>query len=192
MLMGLEQDSAARPARPGSVPVLPSEAEVEQHEMTHLPFRSCCRHCTRAKSKESPHPETSPGGVSKFATDYMFMRRDGTPINILAGFDGLTEAFFANVVPCKGTSHGHAERALAHNVLSTNHQRVILQSDQEPSIIDVKHKAGTHIPTEIESETATPTAALSQQCKPSMNRFARSRTAQNDRLVRRSAWTAQF
>ena len=26
---------------------------------------------------------------------------------------------------------------------------MILQSDQEPSIIDVKHKAGTHIPTEI-------------------------------------------
>ena len=28
-------------------------------------------------------------------------------------------------------------------------KKVILQSDQEPSIIDVKHKAGTHIPTEI-------------------------------------------
>ena len=26
---------------------------------------------------------------------------------------------------------------------------MILQSDQEPSIIDVKHKAGTHIPIEI-------------------------------------------
>ena len=54
-----------------------------------------------------------------------------------------------DVVPCKGTSHGYAEPALAHNVLSTGHQKVILQSDQEPSIIDVKHKAGTHIPTEI-------------------------------------------
>ena len=29
---------------------------------------------------------------------------------------------------------------------------MILQSDQEPSIIDVKHKAGTHIPTEIVCE----------------------------------------
>ena len=26
---------------------------------------------------------------------------------------------------------------------------MIVQSDQEPSIIDVKHKTGTHIPTEI-------------------------------------------
>ena len=63
----------------------------------------------------------------------MFMGEDGTPITILAGYDGLTKAFFAN----------------AHNVLSTGHQKVILQSDQEPSIIDVERKAGTHIPTEI-------------------------------------------
>ena len=62
------------------------------------------------------------------------------------------EVFFADVVPCKGTSHGDAERALAHNVLSTGHQKVILQSDHEPSNIDAKHKAGTHIPTEIVHE----------------------------------------
>ena len=58
--MGFEQDAAraieAQPARPGIVLVIPSEAEVEQHELTHLPFRSWCRHCVRAKGKESPHP----------------------------------------------------------------------------------------------------------------------------------------
>ena len=40
VLMGFEQDTAdtaeAQPAGPGNVPVLPSEAELEQHEMTHL------------------------------------------------------------------------------------------------------------------------------------------------------------
>ena len=153
VLMGFQRDVAdtaeAQPARPGIVPVLPSEAEVEQHELTHLPFRSWCRHCVRAKGKESPHHESSPGGVSKFATDYMFMVEDGRPITISAGYDGLTKAFFANVVPCKGTSHGYAARALAHDLLSRGHQKVILQSDQEPSIIDVKHKADTHISTEI-------------------------------------------
>ena len=77
------------------------------------------------------------------------MVEDGRPITISAGYDGLTKAFFANVVPCKGTSHGYAARALAHDLLSRGHQKVILQSDQEPSIIDVKHKADTHISTEI-------------------------------------------
>ena len=41
------------------------------------------------------------------------------------------------------------KRALAHNVLSTGHQKVTLQSAQKPSIINVKHKTGKHIPTEI-------------------------------------------
>ena len=122
---------------------------MEQHELTHLPFRNWCRHCVRAKGQESPHHDASPGGVSKFATDYMFMGEDGTPITILAGDDGMARAFFVHVVPCKGTSQACAEKALAHNVLSTGHQKVILHCDQEPSIIDVKHKAGAHIPTEI-------------------------------------------
>ena len=139
MLMGFEQDIAgaeAQPARLGNALVLPSESEVEQHELTHLQFRNWCK------------GQASPGGVSKFATDCMYMC-DGTPITILAGYDGLTQAFFANIAFCKGTSHGYAARALAHNVLSTDHSKVILQSDQEPSITDVKHKVGTHIPTEI-------------------------------------------
>ena len=79
----------------------------------------------------------------------MFIGEDRTPSTILAGYAGLAKAIFANGVPCKCTSHGHAERALAHNVLTTDHQKEILQSDQEPSIIDVKHKASTHLPTEI-------------------------------------------
>ena len=110
VLMGLGQDTAdaaeAQPARPGNVPILPSGADVKQHELAHSPFRNWCRHCVRANVEESPHHESSPGGVSKFATDFLFMGEDGTPIIILAGCDGLTKAFFANIVPCKGTSHG--------------------------------------------------------------------------------------
>ena len=75
VLIGFERDAAgaseAQPARPANVPVLPSEAEVERHELTHLPFRSWCRHCVHAKGKDSPHHELSPGGVSKFATLYV-------------------------------------------------------------------------------------------------------------------------
>ena len=75
VLMGFEQDIAdaaeAQPAGPGNVPVLPSEAEVKQHELTHLPFQNWCRHRVRAKGNESPQHESGLGGVSKFATDYL-------------------------------------------------------------------------------------------------------------------------
>ena len=61
--MGFDKNTAdaaeAQRARPGCVPVLPSEAGMEQHVLTHLPFRIKCRHCVRAKD---PHHEASPGG----------------------------------------------------------------------------------------------------------------------------------
>ena len=42
VLMRIEQDTAGaaetQPVRPGNEPVLPSEAEVERHQLTHLPF----------------------------------------------------------------------------------------------------------------------------------------------------------
>ena len=39
--------------------MLSSEAEMENYELTHPPFRNWCRDCARAKSKVSPHPESS-------------------------------------------------------------------------------------------------------------------------------------
>ena len=126
--------------------------------------------------------------MSKFATDYMFMGEDGTPITILAGYDGLTTALFANVALCKGMSHGYAERALAHNVLSTGHQKVILQSEQEPSIIDVKHKTGTHIPTETVYEESP---VGDSNANGSIERVIQT-IQENERLVRRLVSTAQF
>ena len=68
--------------------------------------------------------------------------KGGTPITVLAGYDGLTKAFFAKLVPCEKTSHGLGEMALAHNVLSTGHQKVNLQSDQEPIMIDFHEQSG--------------------------------------------------
>ena len=114
------------------------------------------------------------------------MGEDGAPNTIPAAHEGLTKTYFPNVVPCKVTSHGYAERAPAHNVLSTGHQKVILQSDQEPSIIDVKLKAGTHIPTEIVYEESPvgdskPTEASSEQTKPFKDRSVQSRTTLTDR-----------
>ena len=89
------------------------------------------------------------------------------PIAIIAGCDGLTKAFLAHVVPCKRTSHGYAERALAHNVLSTSHQKVILLSDQDraTSTSNTKLARTSQLKSctkKVQSETATPTVALSE------------------------------
>ena len=36
-------------------PRLPTEAEVDEHNLTHLPFRNWCPHCVRGRGKEWPN-----------------------------------------------------------------------------------------------------------------------------------------
>ena len=36
-------------------PKLPSKAEVEAHNLTHLPYRNWCKHCVRGRGKDLPH-----------------------------------------------------------------------------------------------------------------------------------------
>ena len=43
-------------------PGKPSPEEVEHHNLTHLPYRSWCRHCVRGRKKELPHKVTHRDG----------------------------------------------------------------------------------------------------------------------------------
>ena len=48
----------ARKAKGIKAPTKPSKEEVNEHMLTHLPFRSWCPHCVRGKSKGRPHRKT--------------------------------------------------------------------------------------------------------------------------------------
>ena len=47
--------STTRSSRRMINPCLPSKAEVEAHELTHLPYRNWCRHCVAARGRELSH-----------------------------------------------------------------------------------------------------------------------------------------
>ena len=38
-----------------ATPYKPSQAEVDDHYLTHLPYRSWCKHCIRGRGKETSH-----------------------------------------------------------------------------------------------------------------------------------------
>ena len=59
-------------------PVTPSQQEVEDHNVNHLPFRSWCKHCVRGKSKAHPHRvnENRISEVPIVSIDYMFMSQN--------------------------------------------------------------------------------------------------------------------
>ena len=55
-------------------PYKPSQDEVDDHYLTHFPFRSWCRHCIRGRGKEATHWKQSgeDGTVPEFHMDYCF------------------------------------------------------------------------------------------------------------------------
>ena len=94
--------------------MLPSRVDIVEHDLTHVPFRSCCAHCRRATARRSPHERATEeetgrrkSATTTYATDYLHMTErngdvvqrevGGTPArelgkSLLAGFDWQTWA----------------------------------------------------------------------------------------------------
>ena len=127
----------------------PSEKEVEQHMLTHLPFRSWCAHCVRGKSKGKAHfaRNADPKDVPTIAADYMYMHESqgeseerGMPIFVARDLLDSTRGtgmIFARVVPQKGV-HPYAVRRFAADIALLGHPELVLKSDGEPSIVALR------------------------------------------------------
>ena len=55
-------------------PRLPSEEEVREHQLTHLPFRNWCPHCIKGRREEMNHnnQDRSERRLDEFHMDYCF------------------------------------------------------------------------------------------------------------------------
>ena len=60
----------------------PTKAEKEDHERTHCPYRSWCKHCVKSRARNSPHRDSAPEEpleeikVPRVHMDYFFMSRE--------------------------------------------------------------------------------------------------------------------
>ena len=50
-----EQTTEAAPTIAIKAPYQPTQKEIDDHNPTHLPYRSWCRHCVRGRGKSLPH-----------------------------------------------------------------------------------------------------------------------------------------
>ena len=55
-------------------PKKPSQQEVDEHFLSHLPFRNWCPHCMKGEAKELDcrRSEGAEGGLPEFHLDYCF------------------------------------------------------------------------------------------------------------------------
>ena len=57
-------------------PVRPSAEAIDRHNSIHMPYRSWCEVCVRAKGKEDPHPRKRVGKVDKHADKLLRISMD--------------------------------------------------------------------------------------------------------------------
>ena len=98
-------------------PRQPSQQEKEEHEMTHLPFRSWCKHCIMGRGREedcfkSMEQERQ---VPEVHLDYMFMgdEKEEKTLAFLVARERETGAVLSTVVPRKTMGEWICRRLMA-------------------------------------------------------------------------------
>ena len=137
----IENDEARQPKilrDPGA----PTEAEVERHNVTHMPYRSWCPACVEGKARDKHHSlneEQDQKGVPEIVFDYGFLGSEGEEtIAIQVARDRRTRMLFAHVVPKKGFTHEHGAAEMIKDIVKLGYKEVVLKCDGEAALKSIQ------------------------------------------------------
>jgi hypothetical protein len=159
-----EEHIRARPLKRGMNVRLPTEAEFEEHMISHYPFRSWCPHYIRGKANAAAH-RVDKGFVQDHPTvhlDYCFpakRKNDETPeahvakrgAPILVLYDNVLELMAATYVNEKGVNP-RSVAVLKSFFDKLGHKKVTFRSDQERSIMALREEVKRHTWVQIVDE----------------------------------------
>ena len=102
-LLNRKHDKAAREAKALPRPNEPTEQQRAQHNLTHLPYRSWCEHCVRAKGKERQSKRnTDRQPLTQIDYSFATAGADVQQRTILTATDVQAGLATSVVVPAKG------------------------------------------------------------------------------------------
>ena len=148
-----EESKEAKKNKGLSCGIKPSQKEVEEHERTHLPFRSWCKHCVIGRAQSHPHykQEEEECQVPTISWDYMFLSEEdeskkkrkteeeqqneaeeGLPIVIWA--DSMSKGAMAYMVPNKGECEYAIKRGVQDVTKVLGYNKMVFRGDQEPAL----------------------------------------------------------
>ena len=134
----MPEDAVAERLRNIGDPRLPTQAEVDNHNITHVPYRNWCPHCVRGRGKDLDHRRGIDENhrVREFSFDYCFMGNENGKVTILVGRERTTGMTIATVVPAKGSSGQFAVLKSLDFVrlCGAEETDIVVKSDQEPAI----------------------------------------------------------
>ena len=128
-------------------PKAPSPDEILEHNLSHLPYRSWCRHCVRGRRKEDPHQKSKDKPTMNEAHfDYAFLGKDGEPgklLPLLVVKERITGMVLASAVPSKTTGEYITKRVMPFfQEIGCEYGDLTAKSDQEPAVMTVVRDVG--------------------------------------------------
>ena len=108
----VQEGRASKGQRP---PREPTKVEREEHERTHCPYRSWCKHCVKSRARNAPRRQATAedplkeANVPRICMGYFFMSREDEAASknpLLVAVDERSGSEYARAVGCKGLGEG--------------------------------------------------------------------------------------
>ena len=120
-------------------PRVPTQAEVDEHNMTHLPCRSWCTHCVRGRGEAHPHRKYADEerDVPELHMDYRFMDKvDEKAQPMLVVKERDTRMMCNMLVGEKGAVDKHVIARIIAIIQKLGYEsaKTVSKSDQESSV----------------------------------------------------------
>ena len=160
-----EQEEEHQKARAIAIPDIPIRREVEDHNMTCFPFRSCCSHCQRGRGRRSAQKRRHNEGdgmddraVTSYSIDHLYLTEEDNAVErkgagiargnttlgrpIIGSWDRKSGCVRAHQVKCEGSGDPWIGTSTAEDIekLGFGGSRVVLKADQEVAITDVQRQ----------------------------------------------------
>ncbi len=125
-----------RKARAKTLPTEPTEADRLQHELTHIPPKSRCKHCVGAFGMEDAHRrrQRGPQALPELHMDYMFLGRKDEPGTICIAHAVDIDFGHRIVIRADKGPVEYVIRAICEMLQEIGRKRIIIRTDGEPSV----------------------------------------------------------
>ena len=128
-----EENHQAIKARGVTTPKQPTEQEIIEHNLTHMPFRSWCPICVQGKGKADAHQHrTSNKPIIQIDFAYLKAFKEEAAAPVLTAIDIETGLCSATLVPNKATMMDYCVNNIIAFIMETGRTSATLQSDNEP------------------------------------------------------------
>ncbi len=156
-----DTEEEVEPLKIAKNPLQPTQQQVEDHRISHNPYRTWCKWCIMGRALGEQHGAGHPSGIPRIGVDYFFItaggvkkrdelefpltpegdelcrvaRRKGDVVKCIVVRCWETKNLFAHCIPCKGDDEEHYVAGLvADDVEWLGHTKIILKYDNEAAI----------------------------------------------------------